>query len=359
MVPPNDNSYVLLTWFRVLALTLCVALALPVAAGESPGAADIVIVSLRGDVRVSMGGTPRTVQAGSVVELPATIRTGRDGAIDLRQGNTTVSIAADSELQLPANSGATIDRLIQTRGNAFYDVGKREGHKLRVESPYLVAVIKGTQFNVAVQEDSSTISLFEGRLEVRAPDDSDVVDLNAGEIAIRHATDKVIRVLRMDNGKPAATTSNDSGRRSVAPGGPDDGTQTPRVPPSIDNPGGLVVGDPTIRVIAPGGDGAAQVNVHTNAASAEVSLDTGDGALDAGVTATVGNSVAAQVDVGVGLAEGEVGVAADAQVDLGAVAADVAVDAAVDLGSGTIDVGADAGVDLGGASCRRRCRCGS
>ena len=37
----------------------------------------------------------------------------------------------------------------------------------------------------ATQEDSTTIALFEGHLEVRASDDSDVVDLDAGEIAIR------------------------------------------------------------------------------------------------------------------------------------------------------------------------------
>ena len=37
--------------------------------------------------------------------------------------------------------------------------------KLRVETPYLVAVIKGTQFNVAVTGDTSTISLHEGVLE--------------------------------------------------------------------------------------------------------------------------------------------------------------------------------------------------
>ena len=79
---------------------------------------------------------------------------------------------------------------MQPRGNAFYDIGKREGRKLRVETPYLVGVIKGTQFNVAAQDDSTTISLFEGLLEVRASDDSAVVDLKAGEIASRRRGDK-------------------------------------------------------------------------------------------------------------------------------------------------------------------------
>ena len=91
-----------------------------------------------------------------------------------------------------------VERIIQIRGNAFYSIGKRTGTRLRVEAPYLVAVIKGTQFNVAAQEDSTTIALFEGHLEVRASDDSDVVDLNAGEIAIRRRNDVSISVLRMN-----------------------------------------------------------------------------------------------------------------------------------------------------------------
>ncbi len=74
---------------------------------------------------------------------------------------------------------------MQPRGTAFYNVGKRGGRKLRIETPFLVGVVKGTQFNVVAQDDATTISLFEGLLEVRSADDSDVVDLHAGEIASR------------------------------------------------------------------------------------------------------------------------------------------------------------------------------
>ena len=90
---------------------------------------------------------------------------------------------------------------MQPRGNAFYNIGKREGRKLRVETPYLVGVVKGTQFNVAAQDDSTTISLFEGLLEIRASDDSAVVDIKAGEIASRRRGDKGIGVMKMDSGK--------------------------------------------------------------------------------------------------------------------------------------------------------------
>ena len=109
-------------------------------------------------------------------------------------------------LEFPRSRSAArpIDRIVQPRGNAFYNIGKREGRKLRVETPYLVGVVKGTQFNVAAQDEATTISLFEGLLEVRATDDSAVVDLKAGEIASRKRGDKSISVIKMDARQGAA-----------------------------------------------------------------------------------------------------------------------------------------------------------
>ena len=103
-------------------------------------------------------------------------------------------------LEFPAleKRGAPIDRIVQPSGNVFYNIGKREGRKLRIETPYLVGVVKGTQFNVAAQDETTTISLFEGLLEVHAADESGVVDLRAGEIASRQREDKGVNVLKMD-----------------------------------------------------------------------------------------------------------------------------------------------------------------
>ncbi len=181
---------------------------------------DITIVSLKGDVHVTMLGAERPVHVGSILELPATLRTGRDGAVGLRQGATSVDIGPDTQLEFPALAvaGGPIDRIVQPRGNAFYSVGKRPGRKLRVETPLLVGVVKGTQFNVAVQENSATFSLFEGLLEIRAADESSVVDIRAGEIASRHPGDAAIGVLKMDAKAaplppraPAGATNNQGG----------------------------------------------------------------------------------------------------------------------------------------------------
>ena len=180
-----------------LSLTLCMLGATPVFALDS---GDIVITNLKGEVHFVVGGTSRVLRDGAVLEPPATVRTGHDGSLDLRQGATTVSVGPDTALEFPAleKRGAPIDRIVQPSGSAFYDVGKRDGRKLRVETPYLVGVVKGTQFNVVAQDKGATISLYEGLLEIRAADDSAVVNIKAGEVASRRDGDRAIGVIHMN-----------------------------------------------------------------------------------------------------------------------------------------------------------------
>ena len=81
-----------------LALTLCALLASSVALAVDSG--DILVVSLKGEVFVTMSGAKRAVRAGSVLEPPATLRTGRDGAVELRQGATTLSVGPETAARI-------------------------------------------------------------------------------------------------------------------------------------------------------------------------------------------------------------------------------------------------------------------
>jgi hypothetical protein len=281
-----------------------------------------------------MNGAERKVRAGGALELPATVRTGRDGSVELRQGATTVSVGPETLLEFPAleKRGAPIDRIVQPRGNAFYDIGKREGRKLRVETPYLVGVVKGTQFNVAAQEGSATISLFEGLLEVRAADDSDVVNLKAGEVASLKRGDKSISVLKMDAGKtptssrPASPGSGSSGN-TPSPAGP-------RVTPANDDDSSLVNRGPiNVRT-------DIELNSDVRPAESQVAVAP---AVNVGVADTVDASVNAVVNVSPSAAE----VVTSIGVDAGAAAVDVGVGAAVDAAAGTVDVNTNATVDAG------------
>lgn len=329
-------------WLSVL-LVSCVA-ALAHAAGLPRGAQDsrIAVTAVAGDVAVTMAGRPAAVEPESTVLLPARVVTGNDGTIGLTQAGTHVYVSNDTDVEIPAEAvdGNLIARLVQHRGNVFYDVAPRDVGKLRVETPLLVAVIKGTQFNVAVLEDSTTISLFEGRLEIRTPDGSDVVQLNAGEIAIRSLTDSEIRVVGMNDERVAVPRAAQPAAGAAA----DDRLAAVRGAVEVAN-GGALLDD----IVAVGGNGvdrsAVKPVVDLGGASADIGLAAG--------VAVVGTAVDLGLDAGIDLGGGPVGLRLDAGidlgsagVDLGAAVVDLNVDAGLDLG--TLDLGLDAGLDLGG-----------
>jgi hypothetical protein len=354
-----------------LSVTFALLFAAPARAVDS---GDIVVKSVKGDVRVAMNGAERAVRVGTVLELPASVRTGRDGAIELSQGATSVNVGPHTDLEFPApeKRGAPVDRIVQPRGNAFYDIGKREGRKLRVETPYLVGVIKGTQFNVAALADSTTISLFEGRLEVRAVDDSAVVDLAAGEIASRRRGDTSIDVARM-NEKAPTTAPRPQG---PAGGRGDRGDALTTGSPREHAPDDTVAGHVALRMSEPrvdldvatpdagaganapaGLDATPAVNV-----DAEIAVDTGVNAagsagtvtVDAGVAIDAGaDSVSVDAGVSTGVDAGSaISVDADATADLGSGGASVVVDAGAgaSVGAGdlaVVDTGANVTTDIG------------
>jgi len=339
----------------VLLAACAMLLASPAALAVDSG--DIVVVSSKGEVHITVNGAARKVRAGGVLELPATLRTGRDGSVELRQGATTVGVGPETLLEFPAleRPGAPIDRIVQPRGNAFYNIGKREGRKLRVETPYLVGVIKGTQFNVSAQEGVTTISLFEGLLEVRATDESDVVDLKAGEIASFKRGDKSISILKMDAGKAPTSGARPS---STPSGGSNDGTpnHVPRVTPSNEGGESLLVdrtpisGRVDVDVTADpraGANVAVQTGIDTGLAAVDVGVDVTKGAADVNTSVdvntgalTAGLDTVTSVDVAAGTVDAAVG----AGVDAGPLTTDVAVAATVDLSQASVDASIDVGV---------------
>ena len=360
----------------------------PAAPQSNSDESRIVVTDVTGTVNVSTAGVPTAIDVSSTLALPSRIVTGHDGMLGIRQARTSISIAPDSDIAIPAEAvdGNLIARLVQYRGNAFYDVAPREVSKLRVETPYLVAVIKGTQFNVAVQEDSTTISLFEGRLEIRTPDDSEVIQLNPGEIAIRSRTDDAIRVIGMDDDRLPAQRANNArvaGDAALAADRDENGTARGAASLDVDavrvtRPGVLALADDAVAAIDIGRNapalnlerstldaGSISLEPALSAATLGTSVgvdvgaldtglaaavDLGAGTIDAGLGASVdlgGASLEAGLTAGVDLGGGALDVGLDAGVDAGVASADVGLDAGIDLAGGSVAVGADAGIDVG------------
>jgi len=314
-------------------------------AGSARGSREperISVTAVNGAVSVTMAGSATHVQPNSTVDLPAHIVTGDDGSLGLTQAGTNITIASDSDVEIPAEAanGQLIARLVQRRGNVFYDVAHRDVGTLRVETPFLVAVIKGTQFNVAAQADSTTISLFQGRLEIRTPDGSDIIQLNAGEIAIRGNTDNSIRVLSMNEKRVDAPQSDEPVLARTAPGG---GTSADIVQAGV------------VPVAAGTRDGStvAARAVDLQAGLAPASSTNGAGAaLSAEPLVTIASTPTMHVDSGVGLGAevGGAGPGVGASIDLGAstTLATVTVGSSTSVGAGGANVSVGAGAALGG-----------
>jgi hypothetical protein len=347
------------------ALLACVTQS--AAAETTASRGDIVVVTVHGTASATMAGMTVPLSAGAILQLPATVRTGADGAVELRQGNSTFAAASNTELEIPQSAAedGLVERIVQIRGNAFYSIGKRTGTRLRVEAPYLVAVIKGPQFNVAAQEDSTTIALFEGHLEVRASDESDVVDIDAGEIAIRHRNDVSISVLRLNaaarearrNQELAARPQADSPRSTsdVVAARDDDSASRPRVDPTLPSlpTDGATRGDVSVTVpVEPDRIVDALPDTTDLAAKTAVAVDlpAGNIDVDTGVTAAVGEVVTADVGAGakIDIPAGAAGVDIGASASVAEVASvDTSVSTAVNVPTGTVDVGAGATVAAG------------
>jgi ferric-dicitrate binding protein FerR (iron transport regulator) len=350
----------------------------------------IFVTAVSGTVSVTIAGSSTPVQLDSTVGLPARIVTGDDGMLSLTQAGTNITIAADSDVEIPAEAsdGQLIARLVQRRGNVFYDVAHREVGTLRVETPFLVAVIKGTQFNVAVQDASSTISLFQGRLDIRTPDGSDSVLINAGQIATRGNTGNAISVIGMNDVRLQAPRTGDAVARSGP--GSDDAIQ-PRVfavaagardTPADAPQARLESASSAVDVGRPGsgvgldlgsaasvgrslhvGTGDPGAGAGPGAGGAPASLGVTTGVRAGGVPASLGlspglgaggapASIGANLNVGANAGAGTPGVSLGAGAGLGA-GGTPAIGANVNVGSGSpgvsLGTGVGVGVSLGGS----------
>ncbi len=270
----------------------------------------LIVSTHAGTVELKTDGIEQVVSVGAVVGLPARIVTGADGSLGIRQQRTSITIAADSDVEIPAlaGQGQLIARLVQRRGNVFYDVETRPANKLNVETPYLAAVVKGTQFNVSVDDERTMISLFEGQLEIRTPDGGQRIDLEAGEIAIRSRTDAAIRIVSMN-----AVVTPEQGLFRV------------------DDPN---VADTAVRLDARG-EATVQRGALATMADAEL--------LDGGLT----TGIELGVDAGADLGTRSASISLDAGADLGAGSVDLGLDAGAELGAGGVDLGLEATLDLG------------
>lgn len=105
-----------------------------------------------------------------------TIRTGPNGRVLLTRGAESMMVSPNSVVGLPAEGKEGLSTtIVQQAGSVLLEVEKRNVQHFAVETPYLAAVVKGTQFRVTVTASGANVAVTRGQVEV--------ADFKSGEIA--------------------------------------------------------------------------------------------------------------------------------------------------------------------------------
>ena len=122
------------------------------------------------------GAQPASLTQEEVLKPGDMIRTGRNGRVLLVRGEETMLIAPNSVIGLPTDAKDGMSTtILQQAGSVLLEVEKRNVKHFEVETPYLAAVVKGTQFSVTVNAGSTSVEVRRGQVEVS--------DFKSGQIA--------------------------------------------------------------------------------------------------------------------------------------------------------------------------------
>jgi hypothetical protein len=130
-----------------------------------------------GEAWITGSGVQQASLGGAAELKPGdTIRTGRNGRVLLVRGAETMLVSANSQVVVPTTSGSGRSTLIQQAGSVLLDVEKRNVQHFEVETPFLAAVVKGTQFRVTVTAAGARVDVTRGQVEV--------ADFRSGQYAL-------------------------------------------------------------------------------------------------------------------------------------------------------------------------------
>jgi hypothetical protein len=131
-----------------------------------------------GDVWVTNAGVQQTSISSATTLKPGDyIRTGQTGRVLLVRGAESMLISPNSVIHIPnENKDGMSKTIVQRAGTILFDVEKRNVKHFEVDTPYLAAVVKGTQFQVTVDKNESRVDVRRGQVEV--------LDFKSGQYAL-------------------------------------------------------------------------------------------------------------------------------------------------------------------------------
>ncbi len=188
------RSWAVAAAFLLLAISLSLSDRQASAADTAPAMRPWIVQELKGAAFSRPRDTDESqwqaLRAGARIEPGSVVRTDGAGRIELTNGIDRIRLSPSSEIELPvALSGDPVTRVIHWIGTAFFQVGKRPGPQFEVDTPYIVAIVKGTKFTTTVSDAGASIKVSEGIVGVSAAAGGPSIDVTAGGSASVSAAD--------------------------------------------------------------------------------------------------------------------------------------------------------------------------
>jgi FecR protein len=171
---------------RIMAIALLLGMSSAVRAADGDPWS---ISKSSGDVWVASPGAEQVSLNPEISLKPGdTVRTGSNGRVLLTRGEETMLIAPNSVVGLPTEKkDGMATTILQQAGSILLDVEKRNVKHFEVETPYLAAVVKGTQFRVTVNATDTKVEVSRGQVEVSSFKSGQIAQVLPGQAATAFA----------------------------------------------------------------------------------------------------------------------------------------------------------------------------
>jgi len=125
-------------------------------------------------------------QVGTALATGQRISTTAGQHIVLVNGRDLVEVSPNTTITIGDDDSTTTDANVDLfTGTIHVEVGKRgPGQAFSIGAPYLVAIVKGTRFDVSTSNEASAVSVTEGIVAVSAVATGESIDVTAGNTAI-------------------------------------------------------------------------------------------------------------------------------------------------------------------------------
>lgn len=162
--------------------------------------------------QVIQASTLQVPQEGAPLVAGQQISTRAGQHMVLVNGRDLVEVSPNSTITIGDNDAMTPEANVNiVSGTIHVEVGKRQpGQSFSVGAPYLVATVKGTQFDVNSSSAGSSVTVTEGVVAVTSIAGRGVVDVTPGNTAI---------VNRRTTGSPSVVPTPASGPGGIFAGG--------------------------------------------------------------------------------------------------------------------------------------------